>query len=462
MNQTSSIQLVNVSQNNLKNISLQIPRNKLVVVTGVSGSGKSSLAFDVINAEGQRQYFVNLSAQARKYLGKLNKPNVEQIKNLTPTISVSQNIRNNNPRSTVGTLTDVYDFLRLLFARIGKTNNKDIEINRSLFSFNSTTGMCSNCKGLGVEDKISIDLLVEDENKTIRNQALKITNPNAYTIYSQVTIDALNKVCNAYNFNVDIPWKDLTDEQKHIILYGSDKVIIPYGKHPLESRMKWSGITAKPRPEGFYKGIIPVMEEILNRDRNPNILRFAKTQQCSKCGGSRLCETAQSVKIDNKNIYDYSKLSLDDLKIELTENKELNNNQIAKAIIFEILKRISILQDLGLGYLSLNRQATELSGGELQRIRLARQVGSELRNITFIFDEPSIGVHPSNNKNILKVIRKVVDNGNTVIVVEHDSQTILSADWIIDIGPKAGINGGEVLFNGSAEKFLKSKYKSLT
>ena len=458
MAEQNYITIKNVRQNNLKNISLQIPKNKFVVVTGVSGSGKSSLVFDVINAEGQRQFFVNLSTQARKYLGKLSKPNVDEIKNLTPTISVSQNTSNNNPRSTVGTLTDVYDYLRLLFARVGESD-KDLEINRSLFSFNSPTGACKNCKGLGVEDKISVDLLVEDENRTIRNQALKITNPNGYTIYSQVTIDALNTVCNAHNFNVDIAWKDLTEEEEHIILYGSDKITIPYGKHSLESRMKWSGITAKPRPEGFYKGIIPVMEEILVRDRNPNILRFAKTQICSKCDGSRLSEDALSVKINGKNIYYYSSLSIDDLGSEL---KKLPQNDVSKPIISEILKRINILQELGLGYLSLSRQATELSGGELQRIRLARQVGSKLRNVTFIFDEPSIGVHLANNKSIIKILKQLVANGNTVIVVEHDAQTILSADWIVDIGPKAGKNGGEVFFNGTKQEFLKSDYKSLT
>ena len=454
------IKLKNISQNNLKNISVEIPKNKLVVITGVSGSGKSSLAFDVINKEGQRQYFTNFSAQSRKYLGKLSKPQVEQINGLTPTISLSQNVSNNNPRSTVGTLSDIYDYLRLLFARLGKSEIENLKINRSLFSFNSPTGACENCKGLGVEDKISVDLLVEDENRSIRNQALKITNPNGYTIYSQVTIDALNQVCNAHGFDVDIAWKDLTDEQKYIILYGSDKIIIPYGKHSLESRMKWSGITAKPRPEGFYKGIIPVMEEILIRDRNPNILRFAKTQKCSKCNGSRLSNKALSVKINNKTIYEFAELSLDDLGSALF----LNNfkNEIAQAIITEITKRINILQNLGLGYLSLNRQSSELSGGELQGIRLARQVGSELRNITFVFDEPSIGVHPANNANIIKILRKLVDNGNTVIVVEHDAQTILSADWIIDIGPKAGLNGGELIFNGSTKDFFKPANNSLT
>ena len=457
------IELENVSQNNLKNISLKLPRNKFIVVTGVSGSGKSSLAFDVINGEGRRKYFVNLSARARNYLGKLEKPDVEKIRNLTPTIAVSQTAGSSNPRSTVGTLTEIYDYLRLLFARLGVTDEKDIEINRSLFSFNSPAGACPQCNGLGVEDKIDPGLLIEDPSRSIRERAFRITNPKGYIIYSQVTIDALNEVCKAHGFNVDIPWNDLTPEQQNIVLNGSDRVKIPYGKHTLESRMKWSGITAKPREEGYYKGILPVMNQILHRDRNPNILRFAKTQLCSVCGGSRLSEKALSVKVLGRSIYDFSRMPLEELQ-ETLDIKFFNENDksVAKEITDEISKRIETLKMLGLGYLSCDRQSDTLSGGELQRIRLAKQLNSKLRNITFVFDEPSIGTHPSNNANIIRVMKQLVSNGNTVIVVEHDAQTIQNADWIVEIGPGAGINGGELIFNGPKEKFFSKAHNSVT
>jgi len=232
------IGLKGLKQNNLKNISLKLPRNKFIVVTGVSGSGKSSLAFDVINNEGRRKYFINLSGQARKYLSKLEKPDAERISGLTPTIAVSQGNNNSNPRSTVGTISEIYDFLRLLFARLGNSENKALEINRSLFSFNSPSGACPQCNGLGIEDKIDPELLIEDARKSIRDRAFKITNPHGYIIYSQVTIDALNQVCNAHGFDVDIPWKDLTPEQQNIVLNGSEKIKIPYGKHTLESRRR--------------------------------------------------------------------------------------------------------------------------------------------------------------------------------------------------------------------------------
>ena len=302
--------LKGVRQNNLKNIDLKIPKNKFVVITGVSGSGKSTLAFDVINAEGQRLFFANLSAYARKFLDKFEKPEADIIKNISPSLSVSQYGISSNSRSTVGTITGIYDYLRLLFARTGKTNISGLELNKSLFSFNNEYGACPNCKGLGVEDKISEDLIIDDSSKSIRNQALKITKPDGYTIYSQVTLDSLNKVCNAHGFDVDTPLNQLSAEQRKVLFYGSDKIKIPYGKHTLESRLKWSGITAKPREEGFYKGIIPVMEEILKRDRNPNILRFAKTQKCSVCNGLRLNSNALSVKINNKNISELSNISI--------------------------------------------------------------------------------------------------------------------------------------------------------
>ncbi len=457
------IELKGVKQNNLKNISLKLPRNKFIVITGVSGSGKSSLAFEVINNEGRRKYFINLSGQARKYLNKLEKPDADSINGLTPTIAVSQSQNNHSPRSTVGTISEIYDYLRLLFARLGESKNADIKISRSLFSFNSPEGACPQCKGLGLEDKIDPTLLIEDENKSIRERAFKITNPQGYIIYSQVTIDALEQVCQAHGFSVDIPWKDLNAEQKDIVLNGSKIIIIPYGKHTLESRMRWSGITAKPREEGYYKGILPVMNDILKRDRNPNILRFAKTVKCTHCKGKRLSEPALSVKIDGFSIDDLVTKSLNELSISLAKLHITSSKKaIAKPIIQDIQRRITLLKELGLDYLSCSRTANTLSSGEIQRLRLAKQIASELRNITFVFDEPSAGVHPMVNHQIIYKLKELVSNGNTVITVEHDEETMLQADWIVEIGPLAGSFGGEILFNGSKKEFLKSKHKSLT
>ncbi|MCB0822445.1 MAG: ATP-binding cassette domain-containing protein [Bacteroidales bacterium] len=459
----SQIKIINASENNLKGVSLNLPKNRFIVVTGVSGSGKSSLAFDVIHGEGRRKYLENLNLQARQLLGKLQKPDVDEIINLTATLALSQSNFGNNPRSTVGTLTEIYDHLRILFARLGKSNDPQLKISRSLFSFNSPLGACDRCNGLGLEDRIDPNLLIDDPNKSIRERCFKITNPKGYIIYSQVTIDALNEVCEANGFNVDIPWKDLTEEQKNVVLNGSDKIKIPYGKHTLESRMRWSGITAKPREEGYYKGILPVMDQILQRDRNPNILRFSKTQTCRKCQGKRLNEASLSVRLGGINISEFAEFSLQQLKTMLEKLKfGETEKQVAVPILAQINSRIEMLSKLGLGYLACNRRSSTLSGGELQRIQLSKLVTSQLRNITFIFDEPSVGVHPANHHELISTIRQLVKNGNTAIVVEHDADTILHADWIVEVGPGAGVNGGAILFNGTKESFLKSEHPSLT
>lgn len=350
----SQIKIINASENNLKGVSLNLPKNRFIVVTGVSGSGKSSLAFDVIHGEGRRKYLENLNLQARQLLGKLQKPDVDEIINLTATLALSQSNFGNNPRSTVGTLTEIYDHLRILFARLGKSNDPQLKISRSLFSFNSPLGACDRCNGLGLEDRIDPNLLIDDPNKSIRERCFKITNPKGYIIYSQVTIDALNEVCEANGFNVDIPWKDLTEEQKNVVLNGSDKIKIPYGKHTLESRMRWSGITAKPREEGYYKGILPVMDQILQRDRNPNILRFSKTQTCRKCQGKRLNEASLSVRLGGINISEFAEFSLQQLKTMLEKLKfGETEKQVAVPILAQINSRIEMLSKLGLGYFTL-------------------------------------------------------------------------------------------------------------
>jgi excinuclease ABC subunit A len=446
-----SITITNASEHNLRSVSVEFPRNQFIVVTGVSGSGKSSLIYDVLYREAESRYLGSFSSFARQFMGKLKKPDVERIEGLSPAIALDQRALISNPRSTAGTITGIYDALRLLYARVGKfaAGDEQSPINRSLFSFNSPEGACPACKGLGVEDFLDPELLIADGNRTLREGALVITAPNGYIIYSQVTLDVLDQVCRAEGFHIDIPWKDLTPEQKHIVLYGSDKIEIPFGKHPLESRMKWSGITAKPRELGYYKGILPVMEAILQRDRNKNILRFVRSGKCKACEGRRLNDRALSVPIGGYNIADLSALQVSELlpvlrSISFTDAEQ----QVAIPLIRQISKLIDFMVRLGLGHISTNRESTTLSGGESQRMRLATQAGIGLSGMICIFDEPSIGLHPHQVGQLIGILKEIRDKGNTVIVVEHDETFLHHADWLIDIGPGPGVHGGEVLFNG--------------
>ena len=410
----------------------------------------------------------------------MEKPKVESITGLQASLAINQKTVVANPRSTVGTMSGIYDYLRLLYARAGivhcikcntiiKKSDSNIcphcgnihpETLAKLFSFNSKYGACPTCNGLGVTEQIDKNKLIADETKTLAQGALVPTTPNGYIVYSQVRVDELNKVCEAHGFSVNIPWNELTKEQQDVIWYGSNRVKILFGKHSLESRLKWKGITAKPREEAYYKGMLPIMEEILLRDRNDNILRFASSFVCSDCNGSRIRKEAKSVLINNKSISYLSELTLFDLYNYLLDlSSESINKEIADSILKHVTNRLNYLQLLGLGYLNISRESTTLSGGEAQRIRLASQVGSGLQGILYILDEPSIGLHPRDNKKLLKVLKTLRNNGNTVLVVEHDEETIKAADYLIDIGPKAGINGGEVIFEGNVNLLLNNKDK---
>lgn len=444
----------NARENNLKNVSLRVPHYQLIAVTGVSGSGKTSLVYDVLCAEGKRLFYENFIG-GRLTPAKLSRPKVSRIEGLFPVIAIDQNNVVRSPRSTVGTLTELYDLLRLLFARLGKSDIPDLNPYRSLFSFNLPDGYCPVCKGLGVEDRIDPSLLIGDASKTIRGGAFVLTTPNNYIVYSQVTMEVLDQVCRAEGFHVDIPWQDLTDDQKKVVLYGSTKIKVLFGKHPLESRLKWTGITAKPREEDYYKGILPVMEEILRRERNPNIMRFAASRTCEHCKGKRLNEQALSVKLWGRDISAFSEMSIKQIH-SFFSNLQVENKEsfIVEPVREAILRRTDLLMKLGAGHLSLNRNSLSLSGGEAQRIRLANQAASGLRNVLYILDEPSAGLHPSEHRNLLGVMRTLVSAGNTVLLVDHDEQSIREADWIIDIGPGAGEAGGKILFNGPAETFF--------
>jgi excinuclease ABC subunit A len=453
----TAIKISNAAENNLKHLSLEIPHNKFIVVTGVSGSGKSSLVFDVIAKEGQRKYLETYTSFSRLFMGKLQGPNVEDIDGLMPVISISQNTSGTNIRSTLGTMSEMYDMLRLLFARAGKTD-LEIELSRSLFSFNSPIGACKHCNGIGLEEKIDVNKLISDSKKTLRQGALAPSQPNGYIMYSQVTIDVLNLVCNAHGFDVDTPWEELSLEQQNIILNGSTRIKVPFGKHSLESRLKWTGITAKPREEAYYKGMLPIMNDILKRDRNVNILKYAQSVVCSHCNGTRLNNNALSVKIDRLNIADFSNMELTCLRKHF-EKLQINNPKslVIKSIADKIINQIKVFENLGMGYLSLSRSSNSLTGGDIQRIRLINQISAELSNVVYVFDEPSAGMHPQNMNQLIEIFRQLVNQGNTLIVVEHDLATIMQADWIIDIGPAAGKNGGELLFNGSLNDFISNK-----
>lgn len=454
------ITIEKAAEHNLKDISVSIPKDKFTILTGVSGSGKSSLAFDTVFKEGQRLYMQTFSGYSRTFLGKTAKPSAERISGMLPTIALDQKTTTGNIRSTVGTLSEIYDLLRLLYARTGNipADYSGPAVDRSLYSFNSHKGACPVCRGLGVEDIIDPELLIADPAKTVRDGAFVMTTPSGYIVYSQVTMDVLNTVCEAHGFSVDIPWQDMTDEQRTIILRGSDKLKVPFGKHTLESRLKWTGITAKPREEGYYPGIMNIMEDILRRDRNGNILRFARSVPCSDCHGARLNKTALSVTIESNNIAQVSAMTLSEVSEFLSSYlNTTSETKIINPIVNEIQERIRVLSQLGLDYLTLNRTSTTLSGGEAQRIRLAVQTMSNLRNILYVLDEPSIGLHPKHNLALLESLKTLKNKGNSLLVVEHDEDFIKNSEWLIDIGPKAGTEGGELLYCGYTADFQQKQ-----
>lgn len=451
------IHIRNARENNLKNISLDIPHGKLVAVTGISGSGKSSLAFDTIAAEGSRQYLETIPSFARQFAGQISKPDADEISGLYPVISIGQRQPGSSARSTVGTVSEIYDHLRLLFARFGKAGN-NIKLSRSLFSFNSPEGACPVCSGLGLEEKISLDKLITNPSSTLREGALAPTLPTGYIMYTQVTMDVLDSVCREHGFNVDIPWNELEEEQKKVILYGSNRIKVLKGKHTIESRLKWKALKAKPREYGYYQGIVNIMEDILKRDRNRNILRYTESVTCSGCICNRLNEKALSVK--------YRQYTIDQLcNLELAELLKIfsgftPHNEAENKICGKIISQLEMLDKLGAGHLQLSRSTNSLSGGELQRIRLVNQLSSSLTRVLYVLDEPSVGMHARDVNQLISILKHLVSRGNTVLIVEHDPAVIKNCDWIIETGPEAGVSGGKVLYNGPLKEFLDNKIET--
>ena len=574
-----TLEILGARENNLKNIDLSIPRNALVVVTGISGSGKSSLAFDTIYAEGQRRYMESFSAYARQFIGNMERPDVDKITGLSPVISIEQKSVNKNPRSTVGTITEIYDFLRLLYARIGeaysyntgekmvryteeqitdlilkefdgrrinilapsvrgrkghyrelfehirqagftrvrvdgvmreiefgmmvdryKTHDIEIVIDRievhedslsrikksvqtafrygkgllmvldndsgqlryfsrllmcpttglsyedpepNTFSFNSPYGACPKCNGLGEIAVVDKEKLIPNPNLSLRKGGLAPAGD--YKAGSWI-FRQLEAIGLKYGFTLDTPLKDFSDEAIDVILYGTNETF--------DIKRETLGITSTIKVN--FEGIINFIEEQNNEEASAAIARWAGSFMnhvtCPVCGGSRLKKEAQWFRIDGKNIAEVANMDtlslgkwIDELPNKLTERQ----NDIAKEILREIHKRVHFLLDIGIDYLNMNRPAASLSGGEAQRIRLATQIGSQLTGVLYILDEPSIGLHQRDNMRLIESLKELRDIGNSVIVVEHDKETMLNADYLVDIGPGAGRHGGEVVFAGT-------------
>lgn len=589
--QNKKIIVKGAKANNLKNIDLEIPRDKLVVFTGLSGSGKSSLAFDTIYAEGQRRYIESLSSYARQFLGQMDKPDVEYIEGLSPAISIDQKTTSKNPRSTVGTVTEIYDYLRLIYARIGTPHcpvcgreismetvdgivdkvlklpegekiqilaplvrgkkgehvkvldsarksgyvrvrvdgsiydlSEEIKLDKNIkhsievvvdrlvindgirsrladsvdtacnlsdgavivdvvgkdellfsqkfacpehgtcieemaprsFSFNNPYGSCPRCMGLGTFMRINPDLVIPNKNLSINQGAILASgwsNADSGTI-AQMYYSAL---AEEYGFSLDTPIKDLSEEQLNALLYGTN------GKRIKMTRVNAYGSgTYLTEFEGVINNLQRRYNETTSEYSRAEITKVMDECNCPECNGKRLNKSALAVTIGGKNIIEFTELSISKA-IEFIDSLELTEKQhmIADMIIKEIRQRLSFLASVGLDYLTLSRSAGTLSGGESQRIRLATQIGSSLMGVLYILDEPSIGLHQRDNDKLLGTLRELRDIGNTLIVVEHDEDTIRSADYVVDIGPGAGVHGGEVVYSGNVEGLLKCK-KSIT
>ena len=586
---SEKIVIKGAKENNLKDVSLELPKNELIVFTGVSGSGKSSLAFDTIFAEGQRRYVESLSTYARQFLGQMDKPNVESIDGLSPAISIDQKSTSNNPRSTVGTVTEIYDYLRLLYARIGtpycpncgseikpqsideivnsvmnlpegtkiqvmapiakgkkgefqnvfseliqegfvrvkvdgeiynldedeikltKTQKHDIdvvvdrlvikesiqsrladsiqialqkadgickidnvsdksekiyseklacskcnisfdELAPRIFSFNNPYGACEKCGGIGVDYKLDPDLIVPDKDKSLAEGAIFPWTKTSNSYYD----DLLKSVCLAFKIDYNAPYKDLSEEEQDIILNGSDT--------PIMITVKDFGTKRYRTRYSHYEGVIPLLERRYSETSGDywieEIQKYMIMKPCPKCHGARLKPFPLSVKINGKNIYEFTKMPVNE-EFDFISNLYLDLSEyqlmIAKQILDEIRARLKFLIDVGLNYLDLARMASTLSGGEAQRIRLATQIGSGLSGVLYVLDEPSIGLHQRDNDQLIKTLVKLRNLGNTLIVVEHDEDTIKSADYIVDIGPKAGVDGGYIVAKGTQEDIIAEK-----
>lgn len=423
------IKIRGLKQNNLKNVSLDIPKNKIVVFTGVSGSGKSSIVFDTVAAESQRQMNETYSAWVRGRLPKYEKPNVEWIDNLNPSVIIDQTRLGGNARSTVGTISDMYSLLRLLFSRIGSPTVGPA----SYFSFNNPNGMCPTCAGIGKIMDFDMNNLIDAE-KTYDEGCFLLPAFGKGNYYWKV-------YRHPEYFRTDTPWKDLTEEEQNILLYGSRTK----GGERLDKKLE--GVYNQFKRLVLMKGAEEQTDNTLKR-----ISRFLYECECPDCKGKRLNENALSCRINGYNIYEMCEMEFSTLREELEKVKD----ERAETIVEQLKASLDRMIDIGLPYLSMNRESSTLSGGEAQRLKLVRYMGSSLCGMIYIFDEPSTGMHPRDVHRMSRLLKSLRDKGNTVLVVEHDKDIISIADEVIDIGPLAGKNGGQVLFQGSYENLLIS------
>ena len=430
---TEPIKIRGLRQNNLKNVSLDIPKNKIVVFTGVSGSGKSSIVFDTVAAESQRQMNETYSAWVRGRLPKYEKPEVEFIDNLNPSVIIDQTRLGGNARSTVGTISDMYSLLRLMFSRIGTPRIGPA----SYFSFNNPNGMCPTCAGIGKIMDFDINNLI-NADKTYDEGCFNLPAFGKGNYYWKV-------YRHPELFRTDVPWKDLTEEEQNILLYGSRTK----GGERLDKKLE--GVYNQFRRLVLMKGAEEQTDNTLKK-----IARFLYECECPDCKGKRLNDTTLSCKINGHNINDMCEMEFSELR------KELDNihDERAATIIDQLKASLDRMIDIGLPYLFMNRESSTLSGGEAQRLKLVRYMGSSLCGMIYIFDEPSTGMHPRDVHRMSRLLKNLRDKGNTVLVVEHDKDIISIADEVIDIGPLAGKNGGEVLFQGSYENLLISGTKT--
>ncbi len=441
----STLTVLGAHEHNLVDVDLTLPHGQWIAVTGPSGSGKSTLVFDTIVREGQRRFMGALSARARHYFGKLGHAKVRELSGLPPAIAIGQRTLTGHARSTVGTLTGVLDLLRLLFARTAEDPG-GVSLTRSHFSFNHPEGSCDACQGLGVEDQVDPELLVADASKSIRDGALLPTLANGYTVYSQVTLEVMNQICQAHGFDVHTPWSSLEPAQRDVIMFGTTALTVPFGKHSIESRMKWEGITARPREEGHYRGLIPVIRETLLRNRNPNILRFVRSVPCTTCGGSRLARPGREARLGEQTLPAILARPVGVLGAAL---ESLPSSPVLEALRPSVDQRLERMRQLGLGHLSLDRPSTTLSGGEGQRLRLVAQLTAGLGGMLIALDEPTLGLHPGSQPGMHRVLEELRALGNTVLVVEHDPDMVRYADRLVVLGPGAGPEGGRLLSNGA-------------
>lgn len=433
--------IVGASEHNLRDVDLTLQHGQWIAVTGPSGSGKTSLVFDTIVAESQRRYLGSLSARARHYLGKLGRADVRDVDGLPVAIAIGQHSAVGHARSTVGTVSGLSDLLRLLFARVA-VDPLGEALARSHFSFNHPLGACPDCQGLGLTDRVDPELLLADPAKSIRDGALVPTLKNGYTVYSQVTLEVMDQICGAHGFSVHTPWKDLSDAQRDVVLYGTKALEVPFGKHSIESRMRWKGITARPRQQGYYRGLVPVIEETLARSRNPGVLRFVRSSACATCDGSRLSRPGRQAQIGTLTLPSLQAQAVDAVPALLDR---LPDCAVTQTIVASLRPRVVRMQRLGLGHLSLDRGSTTLSGGEAQRIRLAAQLTADLTGMVIALDEPTLGLHPSGQAAMAEVIDALVQRGNTAVVVEHDPDMVRRADRVVSVGPGAGPQGGRIV-----------------